>query len=374
MAHALLSPSSAHRWTVCPGSVALTKDMPEESSPFALEGTQRHEEAATLLEKGGVSESAELMAYVNYVRDLASDKGASMFIEHQIDLEKITGEAGAHGTADAIVFTDSVLNVIDLKWGKGVKVEAVGNLQLQIYALGALDSFGWLADFDTIRMTIVQPRISQTPITWETSRENLEKRRAHIFERAAIARDMAEGKMDLEFKPSEGGCKFCKARNTCKTYARFSLEAAGLECPFDDEPPTLTNEERAQIFEKVPVVKSWCEKFCEGMLSDALAGEKFPGFKLVLGRPGNRVWDDDKRAERIMESQKIRKDLRYTMKLITPTQAEKLAKKGELTEKQWQVLGLQIVRHDGKPTLVAESDSRPEYSAVAQAQDFPDLQ
>ena len=110
------------------------------------------------------------------------------------------------------------------------------------------------------------------------------------------------------------------------------------------------------------------------MLSDALAGEKFPGFKLVLGRPGNRVWDDDKRAERIMESQKIRKDLRYTMKLITPTQAEKLAKKGELTEKQWQVLGLQIVRHDGKPTLVAESDSRPEYSAVAQAQDFPDLQ
>ena len=34
--HALLSPSAAKRWLLCPASVAMTAYMPEETSPYAL--------------------------------------------------------------------------------------------------------------------------------------------------------------------------------------------------------------------------------------------------------------------------------------------------------------------------------------------------
>ena len=58
-----------------------------------------------------------------------------------------------------VIIGDDTLHVIDLKYGKGVKVDAVGNTQARLYAAGALDTFGLLYGFDKIRVHIYQPRI-----------------------------------------------------------------------------------------------------------------------------------------------------------------------------------------------------------------------
>ena len=48
-AHAILSPSAAARWLKCPASVAMTASMPEETSPYALEGSIAHAVAESVL-------------------------------------------------------------------------------------------------------------------------------------------------------------------------------------------------------------------------------------------------------------------------------------------------------------------------------------
>ena len=40
--HALLSPSSSSRWTMCPPSARLCADIEDKASVFAAEGTEAH--------------------------------------------------------------------------------------------------------------------------------------------------------------------------------------------------------------------------------------------------------------------------------------------------------------------------------------------
>jgi hypothetical protein len=53
--HAILGPSSYHRWSACPGSVEAEAPLPNESSEFASEGTAMHELAAIILRNSFLS-------------------------------------------------------------------------------------------------------------------------------------------------------------------------------------------------------------------------------------------------------------------------------------------------------------------------------
>ena len=63
-----------------------------------------------------------------------------------------------------------MIEVIDFKGGRGVRVDANRNSQLMLYALGALLEFDPLYDIHHVRMTIVQPRLN-----------NLSSYARHIF-------------------------------------------------------------------------------------------------------------------------------------------------------------------------------------------------
>ena len=104
-AHALLSASSAERWINCPPSVALTKDMPDDVSPFAAEGTKAHELAETCLRAYLNGEPApeftgeefliwlEVQPYVDRVVELyeqcrAADPATACFVEVRVAFDR----------------------------------------------------------------------------------------------------------------------------------------------------------------------------------------------------------------------------------------------------------------------------------------------
>ncbi|MCV6070290.1 DUF2800 domain-containing protein, partial [Escherichia coli] len=70
------------------------------------------------------------------------------------------------GTADCILIGGGVLHIIDFKYGKGVPVPAEGNPQLSLYALGAYETYKILYPIETIRMSIVQPRLTDEVSEW----------------------------------------------------------------------------------------------------------------------------------------------------------------------------------------------------------------
>lgn len=194
--HALISPSSCERIGYCPASVLLSKDAPEDSSPYAEEGTAAHrwcelelrakfagrdlnraeaaERAAIKLSHDGME--PHVREYVSHVADLA---GGALYraVEVRLPVTPITGEPDAFGTADCVIIDgDGVLHIIDFKYGAGVKVEAKHNAQLGVYALAAmaeLDPEGMMFGIEKVVLHIVQPRMDNI-CAWEIDRAELE--------------------------------------------------------------------------------------------------------------------------------------------------------------------------------------------------------
>ena len=159
--HAKLSPSAAARWINCPGSVALSELCPPPgSSDYADEGTLAHliAEHKVLLTSGEITQAyydkrlanalksqyycGEMDEATTYYMDtvmeiycegLKKDKAAELMVEQCFDLGSWVPKC--FGTADAVVIAGDTIEVIDLKYGKGVKVDAVGNPQLRHQAL-----------------------------------------------------------------------------------------------------------------------------------------------------------------------------------------------------------------------------------------------
>lgn len=175
--HAILSPSSAGRWIPCPASVALTRDAEDESSEFADEGTAAHELAAMALTAGNDAAAylgriikvedtgrefevtPDMAGFVQVYLDIVRGIPGELMVEQRLPITPITGEPDAFGTSDAVILAGDELVIVDLKYGRGVKVEAEDNEQLGIYALAALLEYEFLGDFKRARMMIVQPRL-----------------------------------------------------------------------------------------------------------------------------------------------------------------------------------------------------------------------
>lgn len=364
----------------CAGSVFLTKDLPPTpASVHAQEGTQAHAKAEGILKAfldgapipDVIEGFPELGQYVHYVERLHNE-GFSIFVEVRVPLDGITHEKGARGTADCVAIKGDTIEIVDLKWGVGVPVEARENPQLSIYALAAMDEFSWLAEARNVRLTIVQPRVNDAPDTWETTAEDLEKFRTVVRTCASEALAMRNGLAEPEYHPSKKACRWCAANKMCAAYARMVQETTALDFPDLGDGPMLDEEQRAQLFKRLDDVRAWVEMFEAGVLADALAGVKFPGLKLVRGRAGARKWADEQSADDLLEGFSVSPDDRYERKLLSPTSAEKLYKAGLMTDEQWEQLKGLVTRSEPKLILVSDSDKRPAV-AVDTASQFDDL-
>jgi hypothetical protein len=364
LVHASLGASNAHRWLECSGSVKAEQGFENKSSPFAYEGTCAHElsELALLHDKEPsdwigkpLVENSEwivdedmaqhVTTYTDYVRQVA--KGADdVLIEQRVSYADWV--EGGFGTADAVVIKGDSIHVCDLKYGKGVQVDAENNPQGMLYALGAYAEFGFISDFKTVHISIVQPRLDHIS-EWSISVKDLLKWAEWVSQRAELA--LSD---EAERTPGEKQCRFCKAKATCPALFKYTEDI--IMSDFDDlddlpSPDRLSDDNLRRVLEAKSLIEGWLTSV-ETVVRERLEdGRDFKGFKLVEGR-STRRWDDENEAERVL-AELVGEDA-YSKKLISPAQAEKVVKK---TDKA--ALKDLIVKPAGKATLVPESDKRP---------------
>lgn len=371
--HALLSASSSKRWLNCTPSARLEEQFAEETgnSVYAEEGTAAHALAEYKLKRSMKRRSKRPASdyqcdemeectdgYVSYAMEqveLARQecKDPVVLIEQRLDYSAYVPEG--FGTGDLLIVADRVLTVVDLKYGKGVAVEAERNPQMMLYGLGALELFGAIYDIDTVRMTIYQPRLESVS-TWEISVSDLmEWVEKELKPKAALAIS-GEG----EFR-SGPWCRFCKAKDTCRARAEEYLRLAQMEFRAQ---ALLTDDEIAEVLKVADELARWSADVYAYAQDEAVTrGKKWNGFKLVEGRTCRKYTDEEEAAEAAVAAGYT--DI-YKKSLIGITEMEKLLGKKKFAE----VLGKLVYKPQGKITLVPESDKRQEVMAATAEVDF----
>jgi hypothetical protein len=389
--HALLSPSSAHTWLLCEQSIALGMKEPNESSAFADEGTDAHTLGSLALEsgldcadylgrklpKGHVvdSERAEyVQIYVDLVRSKVKVYEAAGYIvmlevEQRVPIGHITGEEGAEGTSDTVIIAEKAdeafIEVIDLKYGRGVQVGAVDNPQLKLYGLGALEKFALYADFETVYLTISQPRVSEFASEWAINREDLENwGETYVTPRALLAIEHTQARIPLTlalFNPGEDQCRFCKGRAICPALAKLTEDVCqtkfeNMDALSPESAQALSVERLAEIYPALPLIDLFAKAVLGKIEALVLAGQQVTGAKVVKGRKGNRKWVSPEEAEATLKSMRLKHDEIYDYKLASPATIEKVLKE---FPRKWKKAAALITQAEGNNTVVPESDPRP---------------
>lgn len=378
--HALLSPSSAERWLTCLPSARLEEKFPDTSGDAAKEGTVAHRlgelfirQKLNIVSDVGYevvlkdiqkseyydhamddhAENYAMFVMERYAEAQVRNSDAMIFLERKLDLTEYVKEG--FGTGDAGIIADSILDVIDLKYGKGVPVSAENNKQMMVYALGWLLEFEHLYDIKTVRLTIYQPRIDNYS-SWELPVTDLKEwAEKELKPLAALA---FEGKGD--FKPGSH-CRFCRAKATCKANANYNLELAQHEFA---EPVLLSDEEVADILNRADAFSNWIKSVEDHALAEAVnKNKKWPGYKLVEGR-SNRVYSDETKVVEVLTGKGYGEEIIYKKKLTGITDLTKALGKTSFAA----LIEPLLIKPSGKPTLVPVTDKRPEISSLEQAQ------
>lgn len=425
-AHSYWSASKFESIMLCPGKIVLEDGAPDSTNAYAAEGTAAHQVLTWALQEdrpasayigrqihldasGKICEPADaaytfevdeemaghVQVCIDYINDLRGDDGV-VFADIRVNYSSYLDvpEDTAWGTADVIVARGDELIVVDFKYGAGVEVSAERNPQMSLYALGALQAYhGLVADFTRVRMAIVQPRVKRAPSEWDCSVEELEAWARSTARSAVASATLAEASFGTEgwqetfLRPAEKACKFCKAKATCPALRAEILRTvnqSGIAPASPDEfadldvatPEALESTDDAWLsaaLSKVDLIEDWCKAIRAEAERRLLAGQPVPGYKLVAGRKGARQWVDEKAAEEALKSMHLTQDEMYTIKLISPTTAEKLHKSGTIDAHQWSRLQDLITQSEGKPHVAPVSDPRPALEVTPVAEEFSDL-
>ncbi len=393
--HALLSASAAHRWLKCTAAPRFEEGLPVESSVYTEEGALAHsicelmarKHFTTMKRSVYLEELEKLQAepqydpemlrtgkfYVDSLHRMSMVYDEMPFAAFEVEVPYDDWAPEGFGTADCIMFGGDLLQVVDYKHGRGVEVSAVENPQMRLYGLGALKKFRPIYGdrIKRIKMAIIQPRITEDVSEEEITVEELLAWGASIKPAAELA-FYGMG----TFTPGEH-CRFCRGRSLCRARANINtaLEEfkdcvpAGKATPERleqieqdggaDTSGLLTDEEVGDLLTRGAELIAWYKDLQEYALSALLAGREIPGYKCVAGR-SNRAFADTDRAINTLVKCGYNEAVLYKREPLSLSEIEKLMGKKSFAE----ILGDQVIKPVGKPTLVPASDKRPPYSAA----------
>lgn len=388
--HATLSASGAKRWMSCPPSARLEERLRgifgEKSTPFAGEGTKAHSlaELKLLREKGRLGEDdgindfnydlrrkalgdipKEMDEATDYYAEIILEKfltakqscpDAQLKLEQRLDFSSWVPDG--FGTGDAVIVGEELLEVCDLKYGKGVPVFAENNPQARCYGLGALHCYGVLYGFKHVRNTIIQPRLDSVTEEMLTTDELLQWAETELKPAAALA-----WKGKGEFSPGDH-CKFCAARAIC--YARATKAMTVFKHGFET-PGVIPDEAIPEILAVADTAIDWIKDLQAYALSQALRGQEWQGYKLVRGKRPPRKWVDEEEAKHQLIRAGYEPEVYTETKFKSPSNIEKLVGKQAFEA----IFSTLVTQGDGALTLVPESDKRTEFTS-AEA-DFSDI-
>lgn len=392
--HALLSASSAHRWLICTAAPRFEADFPSQTSKYAEEGTLAHSICELYARKKFTpvstrkfnSELKKLQAhplydpemlttaefYVAYLCEkcMSYENMPHVSFEVKVDLSGII--PNGFGTCDCCIIGGDTLHITDYKHGAGVPVETRNNPQMMLYAYGALKRYAMIYG-DTIKrvsMAIVQPRISQDVREAEMPVDALvEWAESYV---KPIAQKAYEGAG--EFVPGDH-CKFCRGKEQCPMRAKVNSALEDFkDCILPDKaqnpldpavramlglPKVLTDAEVGDLLTRGKHLVEWYEDLQAYALRAILEGKVIPGYKVVEGRSSRAFRDADAALETLVASG-IDKAIIYDYKPKTLAQLEKVVGAKKFAE----LVGDQIFKPEGKPTLTTEADSRAPYNSA----------
>lgn len=358
-AHALLGASSSHKWLHCPPSARLEEQFENTTSTFAEEGTAAHAlgeyKIRTFLGENVEKpisdyDSEELEEYTDVYLTLAIELIAMareactdplILVEQRLDYACYVPEG--FGTGDLIIVADGILDIIDLKYGRGVAVSAKDNPQMKLYALGALTLFAVLYDIEIVRMTICQPRLENISSYEIRASELLEWAETELKPKANMAY-----KGEGDFLPGEH-CRFCRAKQVCRARSEHFLELAQYDFTL---PALLEDEEIIQILPLAEKLASWANDIYAYATEKSLNENKeWSGYKLVEGRSNRKYKSEQEVICKLLEAGY--KDI-YKQSLLGLSDMEKFLGKNVFNE----LLGSLVEKPQGKLTLVPISDKR----------------
>lgn len=378
--HALLSASSSARWLACPPSARLEAAVPNTGSVYTREGTLAHalcelklrNHFTVMTRRKFNADMKKLKAdelynqemegytdtYVDYVKEaaIAYPDTPSVTIEDKVDFGNWVPDG--FGTADCLLMGGDRLTVIDFKYGKGNPVSAERNPQMMLYALGAYSKYQFFYRFETVKMVIVQPRVSDIPNEYETTVKDLLEWAENTLKPTAALAFAGEGEL-------HGGehCTFCRVRGQCRACAAPHISAAEDFAKQDKpkEPALLTDEEIGNALALAKPLAAWLSAVEDFALEAVLSGREIPGWKAVEGRSNRRFTNQDE-AFRALQANGVQEEMLYERKPLSLAQIEKLVGKNDFL----RVVGEYVDKPMGKPTLVPETDPRPVYNRAAE--------
>ena len=393
--HSSLSPSSRHRWSMCPGSVREEAKYPSKpGGPAAIDGTHDH----SLLEKcinqyhdaktyvgmkltdheGEFVVDAERAERVQFALDYIEkrvaelgNEGVQVFAERRVDPAPLVGRSDMSGTVDVQILTHDLLEIIDYKGGMA-PVDAKGNHQMEDYAVGTIASMP-LRPLH-IRMTIIQPKLRVKGMSGISTHTITLGELMQIKDKM-IAEAAATDAPDAPLIAGEAQCKYCAHKGACSALSTKVLGDSGISFKgidvvtqaADKEPTAMTDQQLREIIEAAPLLRQMIEAAEAEALRRMEQGAVIEGIKAVRGR-GSRGWaiaDEQEMAEKL-KKMGLPKDTIWTTKLISVAQAEKATwtkRDGtvvQLSDRQLKTLKSEYTKTtEGKISVASASDPRP---------------
>lgn len=378
--HAILSPSAAHRWLNCPGSVRLSAGIESPDTEYSREGTFAHALASACLlhdlpaaSQLGVSDgewtcdvemAAHIQVYLDAVNGvtLALGGAETLAVEQRVELTQ-----SCWGTADAwLIDETNWLHVFDLKFGRGHLVSAEGNPQMLTYAAAIARAVG--RTFSGIALHIVQPRRldadDRAHRTATVTHDALQDFTKRVLEASRVALDTAEAPV----VPGDW-CTFCPARATCPALRAVALQSAQevfadldtLKPVAAPELATIPAARLAAVLRAADTAEAWIAGVRRHALERARR-ETIPGYK-VVATLSNRRWIGLQAAEAALRHAGV--DPFSPPALVSPAEAER-----RLGTKRKHLVKPLCERVVTGATLAREDDPRP---ALTGSEVFPDL-